>query len=436
MRSVSMAILGLGWMVTSILAPAVWAETAAEPKSWPDGKTFELKGMKVTLSAPVLVRRDREPYYFPKIARLPNGEIMLHSSVFAPLDLSKVDDNFLPERAEVLWSSDGGLTWKDPQNIPDGSSLHVLLPNGDMLLAPYRTFELPKGDGLKGPLYLIPKGKHEVKTFKEGFTVTGFPRPLGRSDDQKKAGQAGWALDGAPDVMLKNGGYLATVSGWFAQKDKKSIGQAWSNSVRTSLAAIESRDGLHWQVKSVISDENSGLPGKEGAGEASLVRLKDGRIMVIFRQEGYNTAYAQAWSSDEGLTWTKPVSCSDAYGVQPRVDKFQDGSLILIGGRPDIHVWFNADGAGKDWQKIDLLEHHNTFEPQNPIQRNHDSLYYPFGMSSCNSEVVCLDGHTALVTYDKTPKTTSYQNTRGPKDTTNPDEMYSVWVVKVTVGNK
>src|SRR5579862_385539 len=113
-------------------------------KTWPEGKSFDLKRMKVTLSAPVLVKRDREPYYFPKIARLPNGEIILHSAIDCPLNLSITDESFKPERAEVLWSSDGGLTWKDPQIIPDGSSLHVLLPNGDMMFAPYRLFELPK----------------------------------------------------------------------------------------------------------------------------------------------------------------------------------------------------------------------------------------------------------------------------------------------------
>jgi hypothetical protein len=57
-------------------------------------------------------------------------------------------------------------------------------------------------------------------------------------------------------------------------------------------------------------------------------------------------------------------------------------------------------------------------------------------MSTCNSEVVCLDGHSALVCYDKTPRSTNYQNTRGPRDSANPDEMYSVWVVKVVVTNR
>ena len=70
------------------------------------------------------------------------------------------------------------------------------------MLAPYRTFELPKDEGLKGQFYLIPKGKHEIKTFNDGFTITGFPRPLGRSTNQVKAGQAAWALgEIGPDAL-------------------------------------------------------------------------------------------------------------------------------------------------------------------------------------------------------------------------------------------
>src|SRR5690349_7724328 len=134
-----------------------------ETKAWPEGASFDLKGVKVSLSAPVLVRRDREPYYFPKISRLPNNELVLCSSIDRPVNLSVTDESFKPERSEILWSGDGGLNWKDPQIIPDASSLRILLSGGDLIFAPYRTFELPKNAGLCGPFYSIPKGKHEVR---------------------------------------------------------------------------------------------------------------------------------------------------------------------------------------------------------------------------------------------------------------------------------
>ena len=36
--------------------------------------------------------------------------------------------------------------------------------------------------------YILPKDKHTIKEYKEGFVVTGWPKALGASEEQKKRG--------------------------------------------------------------------------------------------------------------------------------------------------------------------------------------------------------------------------------------------------------
>ena len=54
-------------------------------------------------------------------------------------------------------------------------------------------------------------------------------------------------------------------------------------------------------------------------------------------------------------------------------------------------------------ERIDLLAHHNELQPADPITPNHDGIYGPYGMSTCNNALLALDSHTALIAYDRTP---------------------------------
>ena len=101
--------LYLAFLLSFALVPASKGQSGAA-HHWPGGKTYNLKGLNVTLSASVLVGRRKTFYWFPKVARRGTGDLIAHAS----LDV----DDFGQEREEVLLSSDGGLTWRDPKQYP------------------------------------------------------------------------------------------------------------------------------------------------------------------------------------------------------------------------------------------------------------------------------------------------------------------------------
>jgi hypothetical protein len=242
-----------------------------------------------------------------------------------------------------------------------------------------------------------------VETKETGLTISGWPRP--DRSVEPKFGLAGFVFIGQT-VELKNGaGYLATLYGYF--KDTK----------RYSLVVAESADGLRWKIRSTLADENCKLAGTEGPCEAALVRLKSGRLMCVYRMNS-GSPLGQSWSDDEGRTWTEPAAMKDVFSVQPSVAVLQDGRMVLTSGRPGIFAWFNLDGTGRDWQRLDLQAHHNKCVPREPIDRpDHTSSY---------TEVVPLDETHLLVIYDRIPH--GWKAIPEKSADTN-----SVWVMRLTL---
>jgi hypothetical protein len=298
---------------------------------------------------------------------------------------------------------------------------------------------------MRGPYNVIPNGQREIKFVKDGITVNGWPRLAASAEDQIEYGQASFVFDGQP-VRLKDGRYLVTLNGFFEPPSKKKF--KWIENafrmldthevVRSSLVAAESQDAFHWRIRSVIADENCETADPfQGPNEATLCRLKDGRLMCIF---GQSIPYAQSWSSDEGRTWTKPVRTNYAWSVDPRVAVMGDGTVVLSGGRPGVGLWFNADGTGKDWRIIDLVEHHNAFHPNEPLKRfwpNGSPMYFA-GTSTGYTEVAAVDDSYLLCVYDRTPLSSTDENPTPGKDKHAEDvnETYSVWVVRASLNRR
>jgi hypothetical protein len=122
------------------------------------------------------------------------------------------------------------------------------------------------------------------------------------------------------------------------------------------VVALESSDrGRTWKEIAVAARDDA---TPEGPDEASLVRLKDGRLYLVCRAGG---PLVHCWSSDDGRRWTKPEPMrlidepTQLGTVWPVVNVMPDGSLIMVYGRPGKDVAFDPTGTGTQWQgRLDL----------------------------------------------------------------------------------
>jgi BNR repeat-like domain len=382
-------------VVVVLLAVAALPAGRERPEKpvWKDVSTVKLPGLKVTLSQPVLVARSKGYLWFPTLLRRPEGDLLAIMSNYADLNVAEAT-------CLTAWSGDGGLTWSEPKPALYGD-VNLRLPNGDHLLLPY--YLHPKGEGtMSAHLQRIAKGKREIEVIKDGVTVSGWPRPDKPTD--AKLNLSGFVFNGQT-VQRKDSTYLATLYGTF--KDAS----------RYSLVVAQSKDGIAWKILSVIADETCPLKGKEGPCETALCRLKDGRLMCVFRLNS-GEPFGQSFSGDDGKTWSKPESMGSLFSVQPSLAVLPDGMVVLTGGRPGVFAWFNRDGTGTNWVGVDLKTHHNNTTPREQMG--------PLERTSSYSEVVALDDTHLLCIYDRIPH--GWHAIPAESKDTN-----SVWVVRLTV---
>jgi hypothetical protein len=388
----------LGLLV--MIAPAGTAAAADQPgpseSGWRTGNIVEVPGLRVTISKPVLVGRSKGYLWFPTVVRLSSGDLLAMMSDYADTQVAEAT-------SEVAWSSDGGLTWSARSKALGGDG-SLTLPNGDQLLMPY--YLRPAGGDVMGAACQVcRKGERLLRVVKPGVTIEGWPRP-----DKSLApqlGLSGFVCNGQV-VSLKDGRYLATLYGYFRDTS------------RYSLVASESSDGLHWRIRSVIADEKCALPGREGPCESALCRLKDGRLLCVFRLDS-GAPYGHCFSGDEGRTWSQPTVMKGVFSVEPSLAVMPEGLVALSGGRPGLFLWLNPDGAAAAWHKLDVLANHNAHRPDEPIRHA--------GNTSSYTEVVRLDPSHLLYIYDRIP----FGGSAIPADSR---ETNAVWVVRVTVEGK
>jgi len=367
--------------------------------TWRDRQVIDLAGMRITLSEPIAVGRSRGYFWFPNLWQMPNGDLLATISPVADIHMSSIP--YL-----VTWSRDGGLSWSEPIVTNDGGQTLLQLANGDAILLPYDL--RPRPDGIGAPYNLIPAGTRTVEYVPSGVLVTGWPGPL--KTVIPGLDMASFSFNGQT-LQLADGSYLATVYG------------ALVDPPGYRIYCVKSTDGVHWTLDTLIADNTCGVSGKEGPTESALLRLKDGRIMCVFRVAS-RANYGQCWSSDEGKTWTQPVAMDGVFSVQPSLAMLPDGTLALAGGRPGLHLWLNADGSSLTWQHIDMQTHHNTCHPRETIapytEHNHQQ------QTSAYTEVIAVDDQHFLYLYDRIAN--GWHPIPEEMDDTN-----SVWLVRVTV---
>jgi len=383
------------WGCSAELFAASPATTVA---AWPEGKSYSLRDFDVTISAPVLVAREKGHCWFPTLTKLPDGRLTATYQ-------NSPDDAQAQAAGQCRFSNDRGLTWGPPRRCDVGGPTKLPLANGDVLFLPFRMDQKP-GGVMSAALVVLRKGASQAVTVRgEEIVVTGLPRLGKMSVGPGGVLMAGFYFDHSA-VRLRDGTWMATLYGTFEGAN------------RYSVVAVKSADGTKWKFHSLIADETCKLPGEEGPCEADVCRLKDGRLMCVFRLAS-GPRYGQTWSTDEGKTWTEPIAMP-AHSVWPSLAVMDDGTVALSGGRVGIFLWLNADGSGKNWEQVDLQAHHDACRPAEPIKSSGTTAY---------TQLVPVDPAHLVLIYDRCP----FGWKGVPKDSPESD---SVWVVRVTLKRK
>ena len=388
--------------------------------TWTIHAKEQLRGLAIEISEPVLVKRSRWYCWFPSLIRQPDGTLWAVMSAYSDIHVS--DAYYYLSR-----SRDGGLSWDEPRLIGDAGLSHLILPDGSALVLPYY-LRLLDGDAVGAPCNVIsPKG--ELSFRPAGVTVTGWPRPPKRGASPGNTspifGAASFVFNGQ-SLRGQTGEYLSTLFGQF-EGDK-----------RFSLVMAESADGFAWRIRAVIAGSDCPVKppqGDEGPCESAICRLADGRLMCVFRLGSF-VPYGQAFSADDGRTWTTAVNIQPM-SVEPSLAVLGGGRMLaLSGGRCGVYVWFNADGKGGDWQAVDIVAVHNAVRPA-ADHIDPDSTHGWLSVeemrkrplpafSSCYTELMALDERTLLLIYDRV----GFGWQPIPDDS---DETKSVWAMRLRV---
>ena len=92
-----------------------------------------------------------------------------------------------------------------------------LLPSGEQLFLPY--YLRPCAHGIAAPYKTVCPTTHQVGMGREDVRVAGWPRPVGAFSARSAAlGLSGFVFNGQT-VDLTDGGYLATLYGFFERSD-------------------------------------------------------------------------------------------------------------------------------------------------------------------------------------------------------------------------
>ena len=307
------------------------------------------------------------------------------------------------------WSDDDGRHWTAPFAMPWGDGPFTL-PNGALQLLPFNLQTRDTSvDEFQSDAAFIEPNSRKVIAIPNGVSIGGLPARVAEID--KTTGRGILRMNG-DTVPLRDGGFLTTAYGRLEGDERR----------RTMVLA--SRDGRAWKYRPTVATADT-IPSGEGPTEASVCRLRDGRLMCVFRRAAY-AAYGQAWSSDDGLTWTKPAAMKIGHSVQPSLITMADGTLVLSGGRPGIFIWLDFDGTGERWQEVSLHAHHNAALPERQIPFIEKPKSSQDMRTSSYTQVVALDERRLLVIYDYLP------NGWLPLPPDSP-QRNQVWCVEVTV---
>lgn len=217
------------------------------------------------------------------------------------------------------------------------------------------------------------RSSDDLKTFQQTAITVVIPE-AGKVDNGKPEEWVGLFFHRAI-VELRDGALLAAMYGNFEHDTITPTNPRSKSESKYKLRAfvVRSTDqGKTWRyLSTVAAPDPAVVDDTEGFNEWSIVRLADGRLLGLIRT-GHYTPLQASWSSDEGKTWTRPVTPSGlGPGADPFVILLSDGRLALAYGeivqpkgsreaywkdyskradqRRRCVLAIDADGSGRNW---------------------------------------------------------------------------------------
>jgi len=345
-------------------------------------------GLTVNVLKTVEISSSHRYCWFPTVHRFPTGEIM------ATMQLSP--DEIHPEGdfSAYCLSTDGGNTWSRRYTMGAGCSAdgpYTPFARKDATIWHLYSYPEPYPSGqaqrFHDTLTKFSRGGMEILQVRDvilNLSQPGYTAPASLFDWEVRDAAVETEIRGMPwgTIIDSSDGGLLSVMYLITADDRRYYQK---DQYYRDILLRSSDGGETWNQYSTIAyvprDQKPAWMGDEGPNEGSIVRLADNRLYVVFRTGG-DGGIGNAWSSDDGKTWTSPTPIGFK-GVAPRLHRLSNGALALSTGRPGpVVLRFSVDGTGEKW--------------------SHATELFT-GMSSRYTDLVELEPGKLLVVYDSIP---------------------------------
>lgn len=162
--------------------------------------------------------------------------------------------------------------------------------------------------------------------------------------------------------------------------------------------------GKTWKYRSTIASKPSMPYGCCGdGGEMSLTKASNGNLICAMRtdmsltDENLPCGTLISVSSDNGYTWSEPVTAADS-SVTPHVVALDNGIVLLIYGRPGVHFKISEDN-GLTWSSSYPIIG-KTLSEELESGNTYSNAKYFDSCSYSNTFIEKLSGDTVLVLYN------------------------------------
>ena len=351
-------------------------------------RSYQLERSRLDIGAPVEVGRAKGHFWFPTLHAVEGNEILCEMTVSADVAQGKWP-------AVLYLSRDGGASWERAREIESYGHQTVRIAPRKLLLLPYELWPLALGDrrNLKADGTIFTCGRDgAVSAEPTPVRFVDFPRDLADSHEGELC-----LLTSGNILPLNDGRLLATVYGQYAEDEELTL----------RVFAVSSEDGgFTWRYLSAVAgpEDVPDAAKKPRPSESNTVRLADGRLMCVYRVGSY-LEYRKSYSADEGEAWTKPERMEGVWSVEPQLVRLENGLILLSGGRPGLLLWACADGEGREWERVNLGEHHNALVPDEAVRFSDvfceaKETFDPYQSTSYTS-LMAAGPDEALICYDR-----------------------------------